>query len=166
MNIALEEKDKARLQFLARIVEKEARHLRITDQRFFAHPFSLQRARQLENDTDQAERANAFVARFGRLQDSLGDKLIPLYLRGLGEKTGAAIDNLDKAERLGVIPSSDTWLTVRKLRNQMIHEYIEDPEILVNALETGHHFVPVLLEVTQTLLDDMLTRGWLTPKKA
>jgi uncharacterized protein YutE (UPF0331/DUF86 family) len=30
---------------------------------------------------------------------------------------------------------------MRKLRNQMVHEYIEDPEILANALQSGHGFV-------------------------
>lgn len=40
------------------------------------------------------------------------------------------IDNLDRAERLDLIKSTDDWLTMRKLRNQMVHEYVEDPEIL------------------------------------
>lgn len=38
---------------------------------------------------------------FWRLQDTIGDKLIPALLRALGEPQGAVIDNLDRAERLG-----------------------------------------------------------------
>jgi hypothetical protein len=33
---------------------------------------------------------------------------------------------------------------MRKLRNQMVHEYIEDLVILSSALRAGHDFVPVL----------------------
>lgn len=45
------------------------------------------------------------MGRFGRLQDTLGDKLLPLLLSLLGEKVSSAIDNLDRAERLGFIES-------------------------------------------------------------
>jgi hypothetical protein len=35
------------------------------------------------------------VERFSRLQDTIADKLLPLFLVALGEKTGAVKDNLD-----------------------------------------------------------------------
>jgi hypothetical protein len=84
----------SRLQFLARVVRKECLHLGTTDQRLFACPFTQAQFGQLETDQDLAERVEAFVGRFGRLQDTLGDKLLPLLLNALGEKIGAAIDNL------------------------------------------------------------------------
>ncbi|MDP2176992.1 hypothetical protein [Methylicorpusculum sp.] len=37
-----------------------------------------------------------------------------------------------------MIKSADEWLTMRNLRNQMVHEYVEDPVILNNALQSGH----------------------------
>lgn len=89
-----------------------------------------------------AERVEAFVGRFSRLQDSLGDKLLPLLLNCLAERIGAVLDNLDRAEKLGLVPSAEDWMTMRNLRNQMVHEYIEDPLILANALQSGHNFVP------------------------
>lgn len=94
-----------RLQFLARVVRKECQHLATTDQRLFAGMFTLAQAAQLEADHDLAERVEAFVGRFGRLQDTVGDKLLPLLLTALGEKTSAAIDNLDRAERLELVIS-------------------------------------------------------------
>ena len=57
-----------RLQFLMRVVRKECRLLLATDQRLFGAPFTAERARQLEADPDLAERVEAFVGRFGRLQ--------------------------------------------------------------------------------------------------
>lgn len=111
-----------RLKFLARVVAKESKHLAITDQRLFHEVFTLEKAQDLEKNVELAEQVEAFVGRFGRLQDTLGDKLIPILLKALGEKTGAAIDNLDCAERLGFVPPVDEWLTMRELRNQMVHE--------------------------------------------
>ena len=86
------------------------------------------------------------------MQDNLGDKFLPQLLLAMAEKPGAAIDNLDKAERLGWIESADTWLEVRKLRNQMVHEYIEDLAILASALQTGHQHVATLVASGQNMI--------------
>ena len=85
------------------------------------------------------------MSRFGRLQDTVGDKLLPALLLALAETPDPAIDNLDKAEKFGFIESADTWLEMRKLRNQMVHEYIEDMAVLSSALRSGHAFVPALV---------------------
>ena len=149
-----------RLRFLSRVVERERQHLQTTDQRVFSEPFTPARAGALADNVDEAERVEAFVSRFGRLQDTLGDKLLPLYLQALGERLGATIDNLDRAEKLGLIPASDDWLAMRKLRNQMVHEYIEDRATLADALQAGHEFVPTLSAVVENILADMRARGW------
>ncbi len=151
-----------RLQFLARVAREESRHLQTTDQRLFVIDFDAARARSLDSDADLAERVEAFVSRFGRLQDTLGDKLLPALLSALGEKVGAQLDNLDVAERLGYIESSESWFAVGELRNQMVHEYIEDPEILASALRSGHDFVSILVTVTDTLTGEIERRGWLS----
>ena len=88
---------------LLRVAGKAARHLAITTERLFTAPFMPERVAELEDTPDIAERVNAFVSRFGRLQDTLGDKLLSVLLTALGEKTSAAIDNLDRAERLGLV---------------------------------------------------------------
>lgn len=150
-----------RLRFLARVVQRERRHLLATDQRVFAEPFSPARASQLDMDSDLSERVEAFVARFSRLQDTLGDKLIPALLRALGEPVGAVIDNLDRAERLGWLASADDWLATRQLRNRMIHEYIEDPVVLADALQTRHEAVPMLTSASTSLLAEIERRGWI-----
>ncbi|MHB0926025.1 MAG: hypothetical protein ACYC1F_05945 [Gallionellaceae bacterium] len=149
-----------RLQFLARVVRKECQHLTTTDQRLFGGLFTIEQAMQLEADHDLAERVEAFVGRFGRLQDTVGDKLLPLLLDALGEKSSAVIDNLDRAERLGLLKSADEWMTIRNLRNQMIHEYVEDPAILSSALQTGHVFVPTLIFAANKMIAEIERRGW------
>lgn len=160
--MTLNPKTALRLQFLTRVVQKECRHLISTDRRLFDMPFTVERARQLDINPELSERVEAFVGRFGRLQDTLGDKLLPLLLDALGEAPAAAIDNLDKAERLALITSADQWMTMRKLRNQMVHEYIEDLVILASALQTGHDFVPSLVSATNKLVAEIQRRGWMS----
>lgn len=58
----------------------------------------------------------------------------------------------------GLIKSTDTWLEIRQLRNQMIHEYIENPNILLNALNAGHDFVSELANVAERMLSEIKER--------
>ncbi len=150
----------ARLGFLVRVVGKECRHLETTDRRLFVVPMTPERVTTLEDDPDLAERVEAFVSRFGRLQDTLADKLLPALLAALSESVGAQLDNLDRAERLGWIGSADAWLTIRQLRNQMVHEYMEDLALLTSALQSGHDFVAILLDAAQAMTQQVASRGW------
>jgi hypothetical protein len=158
--VSIDEKLRHRLQFLVRVVERESRHLSTTDTRLFTPGFDLETIKSLEQNAELAERVEAFVARFGRLQDTLGDKLLPAILAALGEKSGAFIDNLDRAERLGWIESVDEWMTMRKLRNQMVHDYVEDPVVLSNALQSGHVFVGVLVKTARRMTSEIERREW------
>ena len=80
-----------RLLYLIETVELEARHLLETDGRLFAAPFNADRATVMRTDVDESERTDAFVTRFGRLQDTLADKLLPEFLRSLAEPVGAVM---------------------------------------------------------------------------
>jgi hypothetical protein len=135
-----------RLAFLLETVALEAEHLRGTDQRLFAQPFDALRAATLRNDALLAERLDAFAARFARLQDTTGDKLLPALLQQLGEPVSSVLDNLDRAHRLGLLqhPAED-WLAARALRNRMVHEYIRNPGALADAVNAAHRAIPMLV---------------------
>jgi hypothetical protein len=143
----------ARLQFLCRVVERESRYLQQTDARLFGELALAQTLKQLDIDPLLAERLDAFVSRFGRLQDTVTDKLLPALLQAMAEPRGAALENLDRAEKLGWLDSADQWLEMRKLRNQMVHECIEDRVVLTDALQAGHAFVPMMLAVASRLIE-------------
>lgn len=147
-----------KLQFLANVVRRELNHLQATDARLFAQPFTAAVVARLDDDQNLAERVEAFVSRFGRLQDTIGDKLLPNLLSFVSERPATMIDNLDKAERLGWIKSSDRWLEIRKLRNQMVHEYIESAQILADAINTGHDYVAELSFAAGQMLSEIDTR--------
>ena len=144
------EDERQRLDFLARIVLKEASYLRETDGLLFATgPLSPEALAGLTPNSALAERMDAFVARFGRLQDTLGDKLLPALLKVLDGHSGPLIDNLNRAARLGWIKEATPWLAVRRLRNQMVREYVEEPAILADALNGAHEAVSMLLAASQ-----------------
>lgn len=113
------------LQTLA-VVEREVRHLVQTQERLFAQPVDTSWVSALETNIDLAERVEAFVSRYGRLQDTIGEKLLPRLARLEGESPKALIDTLNWAERLGLIADAAEWIALRNLRNKLIHEYMGD----------------------------------------
>ena len=153
--------EKYRLQLLVRIVAKEIKVLTQSDERLYGVTVPAWTVADLEIDLDLADRVESFVSRFGRLQDTLGDKLLPRLLTAVGEQPRAFIDNLAKAERMGWVPSGQEWVDMRALRNQMVHEYMEDPLVLAKALDNAHAFTTPLIQVAQNMIQEMIMRGWL-----
>ena len=145
-----------RLRFLQRVVRREAALLQETTQTLFDARAGDSWALPVGPlPSALSERLDAFVARFARLQDSLGDKLLPALLTALAEPVGAAIDNLNRGERLGWFASVEAWRVIRALRNQMIHEYVEDRRVLESALVAARDAVPMLSAVASRMCDEV-----------
>ena len=68
-----------------------------------------------------------FAYRYTRLQDDMGNRLIPAALRAMGEEISSMpmIDRLNRLEQLGWLPSGDEWMDLRRIRNEFTHEYPE-----------------------------------------
>ena len=150
-----------RLAFLARVVNREVALLQETSGLLFGSAPGGDTAWHLpagDLPMPLAERLDAFVARFARLQDTVGDKLLPALLAAVAEPVGAAIDNLNRAERLGWLESVELWRSVRALRNQMIHEYVEDRHALESALIAARDAVSMLCETAVRLGDEVARR--------
>ncbi len=89
--------------------------------------FPLQAA-ELDKLNDQTiSFLDQMVYRFSKLQDTIGQNICPLILKLLQEPLVSApfIDQLNRLEQLGLM-STDHWLHMRELRNQVTHEYPED----------------------------------------
>jgi len=117
----------------------------LTSDRIKALEPDLQWIETLENNIEYSEMLDAFVSRFGRLQDTLGDKLLPALLRVGLEPTGSQLDNLLRAEKIGWIESSEQWVEIRTLRNRLVHEYMDSAENLLQALNTALKSVSMLI---------------------
>lgn len=134
--------DRIRLRHLLAVAAAEERNLLATGDRLFGATGAADVVKDAGLDPVIAERVEAFVARFSRFQDLLGDKLLPLVLRMSGEEPQPVVANLDRAERYGWLDSADAWLRVRKLRNRLVHEYVDQPPDLAEALAAVHASVP------------------------
>jgi len=142
----------AKLKALIEISQLELIYLEKTDNKLFSDKLTSEMIVDLANNDALSERIDAFVARFGRLQDTLGDKFLPLFLKVMEESTGTMLENLDRVERLEIIHSSDDWVLLRKLRNRMIHEYVRNSIELSDALNAAHEFIPEMKRVINKLI--------------
>ena len=132
---------------LLRITAKEVHYLERTRIRLISHQINLDWVNSLANCEAYSDILDAFVARFGRLQDRLGGKLLPTLLRLNMEKVGSQLDNLILAEKLGWLSSTDDWIELRGLRNLLIHEYLQSPSDLLKPLLQALEAVSLLGQV-------------------
>ena len=66
-------------------------------------------------------------------------------MRAQAEEPGTLIEVLNRAERLGVLASTENWLSARALRNRLVHEYMEDPDTFAEDLQTAEGYTSMLL---------------------
>lgn len=78
--------------------------------------------------------------------------MIPTLLEAAGERPGAAIDNLSRMERLGLVSNADEWIAMRRLRNRLVHEYIESPTEMLPALAAALAFTDTLVATRKALM--------------
>ena len=84
------------------LARKEADHLRYSLDTLFALQIDLVWVQALAAQPALAEKVEAFVSRFARLQDQLGEKLLPRYAALVGGSPKTLIDTLAFAERAEV----------------------------------------------------------------
>lgn len=82
------------------LAERESEHLRYTWRTLYQEPIDRAWVEGLAKREDLAEKIDAFVGRFGRLQDHIGEKLLPSFARLLGGQPKSLLD---------VMAYSDVW---------------------------------------------------------
>jgi len=142
-----------RLRQLLELTAKEDRHLMEVRRRLLGGQTKVDANWLLKTlrTPEGIDRLESFGTKFARLQDTLVDKLLPALLLQAGERPGAAIDNLNRAERLGLVSDVDQWLAARRLRNRLVHEYMEDPEDMAAALTEASHFTDTMHQARERI---------------
>ena len=107
------------------------------------------KAYELLSDSEVAA-LDQMLFRFGKLQDAIGQRLLPAILLAGQEwrDNETFLDKLNRLEKLGVIPSANGWVALRELRNSATHEYPDEPE--VNAANLNKIF-EAISELEQNL---------------
>jgi hypothetical protein len=140
------------------IVAREDEHLAFSRGRLFAESIDTAWVEALPDKPELAERLEAFVARFGRMQDTMADKLLPRWLLALAERPGSQIETLNRAERLGVLESVEGWLVARNLRNRLVHEYMTDAGEFARNLKLADEYSRMLIDTYNRLRKDAMER--------
>lgn len=114
-------------------------------------PLEVERYQNL-NDA-QIGNIDQLLFRFTKLQDELGTNTFRFVLVYLQEDIldKPFRDILNRLEQLKIIDSSDAWLALRELRNDLAHEY---PMMLEETIEKLNHLfvqVPVLGNIHNTI---------------
>ena len=92
----------------------------------------------LESDRGRVRIVDQLLFRFIKLQDTVGERLIPATLAGLREpfEDWPMRDRLNRLEKLGYL-DVDNWLAWREVRNRLAHEYPDQPELRFAALRAA-----------------------------
>jgi len=115
-------------------------------------PLDISRYNQLSED--EVEHIDQFLFRFAKLQDAMGEKLFIVMLEFLEEenpKSKPFIDTLNRLEELGLLEDKNTWLELRKIRNNIAHQYEDDPKQASEALNSIYAVKPILESIFQTI---------------
>lgn len=93
---------------------------------------------QLESDRLLLRLADQILFRFTKLQDALGERLVPATLQQLAEsfEEWPMRDRLERLEKLGYLMVDD-WMRWRELRNRLAHEYPDQPELRFAVLKAA-----------------------------
>lgn len=92
--------------------------------------FGPELAAELPDDLRMVLDQAAF--RFMKLQDALGEKVLPGLLDETLDPLPAQspfAQKLQRLERLGAIPSAHEWRVLREVRNALAHDYPDNPAL-------------------------------------
>jgi len=95
---------------------------------------------------------DSLAFRFSKLQDLIGSKIFREYLKEVGFVTEGKtfLELLREIENEGII-DIDTWSDFRKMRNLIAHDYPEEVEKKVEAINYLTENAPILIEVVRKI---------------
>lgn len=90
-------------------------------------------------DFEKVKTIDAFIYRFIKTQDLIGEKLFKEYLTSVGDYKDdmTMLDVLNKLEKQGILESALLWMDYRNLRNMLTHEYPDNEEEILQGIETA-----------------------------
>ncbi len=111
-------------------------------------------------DSETIKLVDAFIFRFMKLQDHVGNRLFKTFLIEIGEYSEelSFVDVLDRLEKLKIIKSSEDWLKLRKLRSKFAHEYPNEIEEITSDIASALDWVDEIDRVYRTILEYLKER--------
>lgn len=111
----------------------------------------LDKDKYISLDKNQVQALDQFLFRFAKLQDAIGRKLFKQILI-LKEDDNLLIENmpfidiLNRFERLGILEVKD-WARLRDIRNELAHNYDDEPEEMAEAINQTYYERDSLIKI-------------------
>ncbi len=120
------------------------------------------------SDSAKIKIIDAFLFRFIKTQDLMGNKLFREVLDRLGEydDSMSRLDILDRMEKLELIDSAEVWMDYRNLRNTLTHEYPDNKEVVIQGIKTAVQVFVSMEHCFRHIMSYLDARGLLKPGRA
>ena len=98
---------------------------------------------------DEVGYIDQFLFRFAKLQDAIGQKLFKTVLLYLNEDIEGKpfIDILNLMEKLHLLESANIWKQLRDDRNELAHNYEDEPEQMSETINNLYNKKDLLIEI-------------------
>ncbi len=110
-------------------------------------PLSAPRYKNLSDD--EVEAIDQYLFRFSKLQDTLGQRVFKLIVSEYEEniETLTFIDILNRLEKIGILEDANIWKKLRDVRNDIAHQYDDEPQQMAEALNNIFAYRNELLNI-------------------
>ena len=110
-------------------------------------PISAPRYQSLSDDEIGA--IDQYLFRFAKLQDTLGNRLFRLIVSEYEDNINQLtfIDILNRLEKIGVLDDVNIWRKLRDIRNDISHQYDDEPQEMAEALNNIFAYKSELLKI-------------------
>lgn len=98
---------------------------------------------------NQIQALDQYLFRFSKLQDTLGDKVLRLIVSFYVEDVDNIPfkDMLNRLEKIGYLYDANEWMILRKIRNNISHQYDDEPDEMSKAINEIVISKDVLLKI-------------------
>lgn len=85
---------------------------------------------------EEVKNIDQFLFRFSKMQDTIGDKIFKIILQDYNPdfQKLSFLDFLHELEKREIITSAQDWIILRKVRNNIAHQYDDEPEEMSQAI--------------------------------
>jgi len=113
----------------------------------------LNKDKFIDLNDDEVEHIDQFLFRFAKLQDSVGQKLFKTILLYLNEEIEGKpfIDILNLMEKLHLLDSANEWRELRDDRNELAHNYEDEPEEMSITINKLYRKKDTLIHIYQNI---------------
>lgn len=115
--------------------------------------FPLSGEKYASLNDDEVAMIDQYLFRFSKLQDTVGEKLFRFIVKDFVENIDSMsfIDILNRLEKIGIITHVNSWKRLRKIRNDIAHQYDDDPEEMAGLINNIFAQREILINVVNKI---------------